>query len=430
MTDKLGADAFDAQDEKIVVSLAAQATVTHENQQRFQKMRQHAAEFRSAEEQLRQLAENIPEVFFVMTLEPLRITYISPAYDEIYGRSRQVLYEDPRDWIHAIHAEDQERVGIIFAECLRGNPIDLEYRVVRPDGSIRQLHARAFPVPNPEGKPARIVGLAQDITEKKRADAELVKAKEGAEAANRAKSQFLANMSHELRTPMNGIIGMTDLVLDTELTPEQAEYLQMVKGSADALLTLLNDILDFSKMEAGKLDLDYRSFDLRKSLAEVLKTLSIKAQEKGLEFIFDVSPEVPANIVGDPARLRQALVNLIGNAVKFTESGEIEVNARIESKSDEGVILRFSVRDTGIGIPVKKQKMIFDAFSQADSSITRKYGGTGLGLTISSQLVGLMGGRIWIESEVGKGSTFHFTIQARPGVVELTSEILGVSQLA
>lgn len=310
----------------------------------------------------------------------------------------------------SLYLEVKDREAFLCPLREKGVVTNLEIRTRRKDGSSVWLLENASLALDENGAPGLIEGTIIDITERKRADQAMREAKEAAEAANRAKSEFLANISHEIRTPMNGILGMTELALDTELTPEQIEYLTAVKTCGESLLSIIDDILDFSKIEARKLEIEVIEFELRKTLDEILKMLALRAHQQGLELACHIQPDVPETLAGDPGRLRQVIVNLVGNAIKFTKEGGITLDVETQDVGqDDMVLLHFAVTDTGIGVPADKQALIFEAFTQADGSTTRRFGGTGLGLTISAQLVGLMGGEIWVESEEGKGSKFHFT---------------------
>jgi two-component system, sensor histidine kinase and response regulator len=383
--------------------------------------RQRAQEaLRESEGKIRLLLDSAAEAIFGIDREG-RFSFCNPATLRMLGYEdgQALLGKSAHEVMHHSRA-DGSRYPIeecpIVQSRMKGAGIHLDSEVFwRSDGTSFPAEYWAYPI-RKEGEIVGAVITFLDITVRKRAQAALLEAKEAAEAGSRSKSEFLANMSHEIRTPMNGIIGMTELALDTTLTGEQREYLNLAKSSADSLLHIIDDILDFSKIEAGKLELEKTEFKIRDLFKDTLRTLAVRADKKGTEVSLRVSPDVPVAVVGDPTRLRQLLVNLVGNSIKFTVGGNIHVNTDREPGGESEIRLRISVSDTGIGIPHEKQQVIFEPFSQADGSTTRRFGGTGLGLTISRQLVELMGGRMWLESEVGKGSAFYFTCAFEKGM--------------
>jgi two-component system, sensor histidine kinase and response regulator len=380
---------------------------------------------RESEERFRMLVDSLADGV-VLQMADFSIVTCNASAERITGLTAdQMTGRAPRPGGWLAVREDGSRFDLAehpsIVALRTGRPASRVMGIRNASGAAAWISVNTRPLfRTGESAPYAAVSSVTDVTDRVHAAETERRAREAAEEASRAKSEFLANMSHEIRTPMNGVMGMLDLVLDTELAPEQREYVEVAQASAQALLTVINDVLDFSKIEAGKLELQRSPFALRDALGDMVRTLAMRADQKGLELALDVRPDLPDALVGDAGRLRQVVLNLVGNAIKFTERGEVVVTVTAAT-SDEGAPdhgtsaeearLHFAVADTGIGIPADKQQLIFAAFQQADSSTTRQYGGTGLGLAISSQLVAMMGGRIWVESVPGQGSTFHFTVR-------------------
>jgi PAS domain S-box-containing protein len=401
---------------KLTIEVNSRLTYQDGNPTGIQGIARDITERKRAEEALQEsetrnrlMVETLPLIIYSVDAEfPYSPIYVS-ANILALGHTVDEWYNAPDLWVSLLHPEDRERVlhetGTAMAA---GTATESEYRVVAKDGSVVWLHDRGRVVADSNGK--RVwQGLMLDITEQKQIEDDLHQARDLALESVRLKSEFLANMSHEIRTPMNGVIGMTGILLDTNLNEEQRDCAEIIRASGEALLTIINDILDFSKIEAGKLHFEMLDFDLSNAVEGTVELLAPRAHAKHIELASLIYSDVPNGLLGDPGRLRQVLTNLIGNAIKFTERGEVIVRAEKERETDNQIVIRFSVSDTGIGISEAAQKNLFQAFTQADGSTTRKYGGTGLGLAISKQLVELMGGELGVTSTEGKGSTFWFT---------------------
>ena len=372
--------------------------------------RESATALANARSRLKDVFDSMTEVVWSANPEDQSVIYVSKAVERVFGVPLEKAEKDLYVLTRMVHPDDTQIVEQMESKLQKQGSYREEYRIIDADGAIRWIFSEARTILDAEGKKTRIDGLIRDITDRKSLEINLLQAVEQAEAANQAKSEFLANMSHEIRTPLNGVIGFSDLLRKTALPPTQNEYANAIHQSGNILLNLINDILDFSKIEAGKLELDVERTDLWAITEQATDVIKFKAAEKKLELLLHVEPEVPRYAWVDPVRLRQVLINLLSNASKFTEDGEIELAIRVQERLDNKTRLEFSVRDTGIGISPEKQNIIFEAFSQEDGSTTRKYGGTGLGLTISNKLLRLMDSSLELDSEPGKGSRFSFSV--------------------